>query len=66
MIHLYWQGHPVSNPRAWAEARGEALVYVELTREVPDALTGILRIERIRGKVPESFRQTMALANGWS
>ena len=59
-----WRGELIPDIAAWASQRGELMVQYDATRTVP-SLTGELVTERQSGEMPETFWDTLRMADGW-
>ena len=66
MNHVFrWRGEDIPNIRAWASARHERMVEYYAERQMPNSLTGTLDVETQRGEMPESFWDSLMMADGW-
>lgn len=64
-ISFTWQGKPITDIRAWAREHNEKLVHYRATRDFPSLITGKMEQQTMSGFMPESFWNSLRMADGW-
>ena len=60
-----WQDEPIQDISKWASDSGEPMIKYKAERSTPNMVTGQLDIESYEGKMPETFWNSLHMANGW-